>query len=465
MNKEPVIISMSDVPRREIEWLWPNRIPIAGLTFIIGDPGAGKSYAVYDLLARLSSGRPLPFETNAFLPAVKSILMFERNPSTSVRPRLEDLGANLENIKWLRASRMPNDGKLIRITLADIEIIERAVNDIQPKAVCIDPVIQFVNPKKTNTNAAAEVRELLAPLMEMSYRNGFAFIGIIHCNKGEAVKAIQKVQGSMDFIASADSVFIADDNPENDAGPNEKILCHIKASDTAEQPTLVYRIAQRNGVRQLTWDRISDLTKHDLTGRGVAARGPSQLQIAENFLRAALDTGPRLSSDISALATNCQISERTLSRARASLSIETKEVWDGEKSVWVMLFPKDEARIPEIWQSGRQGQNCGSDLSAKVDKLLESHEKLLDVLGTLGFGREGQWRTQAAKIAPSSESLEVDGKQVAINVSEIMENERQQFESFLHGRNELSRWEAEAWRTWAEVWFGANLIMPSAILN
>src|SRR5215471_2385914 len=268
MKKEPVIVSMSDVPRREIEWLWPNRIPIAGLTFIIGDPGAGKSYAVYDLLARLSSGRPLPFETQAFLPPVKSILMFERNPSTSVRPRLEDLGANLENIKWLKASKTANDSKLARITLADIDTIKTAVKEVQPKVVCIDPVIQFVNAKKTNTNAATEVRELLGPLMDMSYENNFALIGTIHCNKGETVKAIQKVQGSMDFIASADSVFIADDNPEDNAGPNEKILCHIKASDAAEQLTLVYRIGQCNGTRELTWDRMSDLTKHDLTGRG-----------------------------------------------------------------------------------------------------------------------------------------------------------------------------------------------------
>src|SRR5262249_32522836 len=392
MKKELVIISMSDVPRREIEWLWPNRIPIAGLTFIIGDPGAGKSYAVYDLLARLSSGRPLPFETQAFLPAVKSILMFERNPSTSVRPRLEDLGANLDNIKWLKASKTANDSKLARITLADIETIKTAVDEIRPKVVCIDPVIQFVNARKTNTNVAAEVRELLAPLMQMSYDNDFALIGTIHCNKGEAVKAIQKVQGSMDFIASADSVFIADDNPEGNTGSNEKILCHIKASDTADQPTLVYRIEQENGIRKLTWDRISDLSKHNLTGRGVEARGPSQLEIAENFLRAALDAGPRMSADISTLATSCQISERTLSRARASLGVETKEVWESGKSVWVMFFPRDEARIQEIWQSGRQGQNCGPDLSEKVDKLVASHEKLLNVLGSLGFGREGQWQ-------------------------------------------------------------------------
>ena len=74
-----------------------------------------------------------------------------------------------------------------------------------------------------------------------------------------------------------------------------------------------------------------------------------------------------------------------------------------------MFFPRDEARIQEIWQSGRQGQNCGPDLSEKVDKLVESHEKLLTELGNLGLGREGQWQTQAANLKPS---LEADGKQV-----------------------------------------------------
>src|SRR6266704_2780854 len=125
-QKKPVIVSMAEVPRREIEWLWLNRIPLGGLTLIIGDPGTGKSYVCYDLIARLSSGVLLPYDKRAAMPPKTSVLMFERNPSTSVRPRLEDLGANLDNIKWLQGTKGPSDSGIMRVTLSDVAVIEHA---------------------------------------------------------------------------------------------------------------------------------------------------------------------------------------------------------------------------------------------------------------------------------------------------------------------------------------------------
>ena len=41
-----------------LQWLWPNRIPLAKLTLLIGDPGVGKSLLIADLAARISAARP-----------------------------------------------------------------------------------------------------------------------------------------------------------------------------------------------------------------------------------------------------------------------------------------------------------------------------------------------------------------------------------------------------------------------
>jgi hypothetical protein len=54
---------LNDFPSRPVDWLWQDRIPLAALTLLEGDPGIGKSLLALDLAARVSSGRPMPDDT------------------------------------------------------------------------------------------------------------------------------------------------------------------------------------------------------------------------------------------------------------------------------------------------------------------------------------------------------------------------------------------------------------------
>ena len=51
---------LSTVVRRNVEWLWSQRIPIGKLTLLVGDPGVGKSYLYLALGAPLTRGEALP---------------------------------------------------------------------------------------------------------------------------------------------------------------------------------------------------------------------------------------------------------------------------------------------------------------------------------------------------------------------------------------------------------------------
>src|SRR5437870_11268147 len=53
-------VSLAQVPRREVGFLWPGWIPADRITFLDGDPGLGKSTILLDLAARLTGGLPLP---------------------------------------------------------------------------------------------------------------------------------------------------------------------------------------------------------------------------------------------------------------------------------------------------------------------------------------------------------------------------------------------------------------------
>ena len=49
-------------PAPEVQWLWPNRIPLGMVTLIEGAEGAGKSFVALDVAARVSRGALWPEE-------------------------------------------------------------------------------------------------------------------------------------------------------------------------------------------------------------------------------------------------------------------------------------------------------------------------------------------------------------------------------------------------------------------
>jgi hypothetical protein len=50
----------SSVKTRKVEWAWAKRFPMGKVSIIEGDPGDGKSVLTVDLVARWSSGTPMP---------------------------------------------------------------------------------------------------------------------------------------------------------------------------------------------------------------------------------------------------------------------------------------------------------------------------------------------------------------------------------------------------------------------
>jgi hypothetical protein len=55
----PAFRFLNQTPPARLAWLWPQRLPLACLTLLIGDPAVGKSLLTADLAARLSVPLPL----------------------------------------------------------------------------------------------------------------------------------------------------------------------------------------------------------------------------------------------------------------------------------------------------------------------------------------------------------------------------------------------------------------------
>ncbi len=73
---EPRVVPADQIRTEPPCWLWADRVPRGAITILEGDPGCGKSTLVYDLVARVSTGKRMPASAAAGPPG--GVLLFEQ---------------------------------------------------------------------------------------------------------------------------------------------------------------------------------------------------------------------------------------------------------------------------------------------------------------------------------------------------------------------------------------------------
>jgi hypothetical protein len=139
-GRGPRLVTLTDIEPREVEWLWPGRLPAGMVVVLDGWPGAGKSTLVIDLIARLTTGRPFPNEAASSRPASDVVLMGdEDSPEHTTRPRLDAAGADAARVHLLadvggRRPRLPDDGAAI----------EGVVAERGARLLVVDPISAYI---------------------------------------------------------------------------------------------------------------------------------------------------------------------------------------------------------------------------------------------------------------------------------------------------------------------------------
>jgi hypothetical protein len=315
-----VLLRAATVKPRKPEWLWRGRIAFGVLTNVEGDPGLGKSTALGDLAARLSSGRPMPGEDLAASPADVVILSAEDDPETVLRPRLEAAGAELERIHFLTAVRDAK-GKLMPVSIPrDVERIESAMRSVGARLLIVDPPSAHLGREVDHFKDAA-VRLALAPLQEMAARRSAAVIFNRHFNKGGGTRAIYKGGGSIAFAAAARTVLQVYADPEDD---DRRVLVVAKCNLARKAPSLMFRVEswERDpDVSHIAWEGETERTADEM----LEAQGRPSKSPAVDFLKAALAGGPARAADLFERAEAEGIGADALKRAKRSLGVRASK--------------------------------------------------------------------------------------------------------------------------------------------
>jgi AAA domain len=321
-ERSPIAVRISDVQREEVTWLWHHRIPRGKLTIIEGDPGEGKSFLSQAIAAAVTVGFGLPREARRD-PESVVLMSAEDGLGDTIRPRLEDMGADLGRVIALRGL-IDGDGKERPLTLADLDVIEKAIVEHQPALVIVDPIVAYVAGK--DTHKANEVRSLLAPLAALAEKHKTAVLTIRHLNKGTG-KAAYRGQGSVDFLAACRSAFLAGEDPEN---PDQKVLCHIKANLGPKTPSLTYTINEG----RFLWGEETSITAEQVLAVPIEGDERSKVEEAKSFLEDTLSNGPVASSEVEKEAKGAGITQTTLRRAKTALGVKPKKASFGGGWIW-----------------------------------------------------------------------------------------------------------------------------------
>ena len=307
------------IVRREIDWLWPGWLPRGKLSLVAGDPGAGKGWFSLAVATAVTRGVSLPGMHGPVERGNVCLIAPEDDPADTIRPRLEDMGADMERV-YLLDGVAADEGERPLMLPRDAGPLREWVLRREARLIIVDPVITVQDPRLDSSSQTA-VRLLMAPLVALARDTGAAVLLTHHTNKAQVTQALYKVNSSIDFTAAPRVVIAAAKNHEN---PERYDLAVMKCNIGAWPPGRDFTVT--NG--RFAWgDRAHPgLTAAQLfTPPAEAGRGmPSAADKAREWLEEQLAGGPMPAAEIQKRARHAGISQWFLTGARKALGLE---VW------------------------------------------------------------------------------------------------------------------------------------------
>ena len=335
---------LSEVEPERVSWLWRGWLALGKLSVIDGDPGLGKSAAVLDIAARVSTGRSFPDGSRCEAGAGGVVILSaEDGLADTIKPRLDAAGADTSRILSLATVPVEDEGirheRLLSIP-EDIPLIEHAVGHIGAKLVIVDPLMAFLS-GEINSHKDQDVRRALAPLAAMAERAGAAIHVVRHLSKGDGRSPIYRGGGSIGIIGAARMGSLVAKDPQDD---NRRVLAPTKNNLAMQPKSLLYRLEEAdNGAVEVVWTGETGLSAGDLLQTPNGAESEARTE-AEDFLTSLLADGPVPSEEVFRESKEAGISTSTLRRAKKNLGISPeRENESGGKrgsGKWVWKLPK-----------------------------------------------------------------------------------------------------------------------------
>lgn len=284
--------TMSSIEPDPVRWVWQGRLAEGMLSILEGDPGVGKSSLVLDIAARITRGWKLPGDDRQMPPADVVIFAGEDEPSQTIRPRLDNAGADTNRVFYLDTSAGDNGPSYPLSLPRDLDALDNILSSLRPKLVLIEPIMMFFG-GDTDTNSDSHVRVVLSKLKAIAEKHSTAILLGRHLTKAKDTDPMYRGQGSIGIIAAVRFSFIATFDPY-DTEMKKRVLIPVKQNASEPAPSLTYSVETVEGsdAARIEWHGVSDLTKDDLGNSHLSEADRNALMDAIEWVRHALRNGP-----------------------------------------------------------------------------------------------------------------------------------------------------------------------------
>ena len=348
-------------------YLWYPVLPIGEPASLEGDPGMGKSALLVKILCHLTSGKPFPslfadHPEEPFDPCTVLLFTYEDDPSSTLRPRVELNGGDVDRVHIIEGKRNPETGTVVPMTLQDLDLLDALLTQHTPALMAFDPIQSFFGPN-VDMNRASETRPILDAVGTLCKAHGCTLLYIRHNGKSPRSKVIHSALGSIDITANMRSVLALYKDPED---RQRRILAHTKTNGRLAPSLALLLVGADLDVEtdagtltvedvRVEWDGLSDLTAEDLYARDTGHGGDTEeahsaLDAAREFLREVLTDGPQLVDDLFAHAKKAGVSEKTVRRAKDKEHVKARrrpqDGIPGNRWPWEWYYSTREGGIP-----------------------------------------------------------------------------------------------------------------------
>ncbi len=332
----------SELTPKKIEWTWPQRFPRAQLSLLAGHGGGGKTTMLVDMAARITRGAQWPDGSGAAKRG--SVVYFSAEDATeqTLLPRFMAADGDRDKVHFVTAVKR-EDGNGVRSfhLQDDLRELEGKVAEIgDVELVVFDPISSYFG--RTDTYRNSEVRSVLEPVAEFADRCGVTILGNTHFAKGSKAPASMRILDSVAMSAVARACYVVVEDADN---PDRRLFLSAKANLTKRQDGLAFTIAQKHVAEDVfgshvVWEStgVAQTADEALGAMDSKDRPETAVDAAAAFLQAYLADGPRPVPEVSNAASERDITERTLKRAKTKLRVEYKK--SGMDGGWVVFLPR-----------------------------------------------------------------------------------------------------------------------------
>jgi hypothetical protein len=332
----------------------PGRLAIGKLTILAGEPGLGKSQVAIYIASTITRGSKWVGTEDRPRRARVLMLSAEDGLADTVRPRFDAADGDPSMVSVIRATQSTGTPGRNRGTFnlaADLLLLEREIERHGDVAlVIIDPLSSYMLHVDSHKNT--DVRAVLEPMEEMAERMKVAILATTHLSKGDG-KAINRIIGSIAFVAAARTVFTVVEDPDEEG---RRLLLHVKNNIAPPQPGLAFRLEQREiapGIlgSAVAWDETASISvTADQALLGIGGQ-PNTKGDAVEFLLDVLSGGPMEVREIEQHAVDASLltegkpigQSKPFRLARAQLGIKPRRsggLGAGGQWVWGLPGPK-----------------------------------------------------------------------------------------------------------------------------